>query len=323
MYSLYSLGQETLTLPITSQIPESTQLIFHCQKHLLDSGSQLILDEHCCANGIYADVWKGSLDRVKVAVKIWRGASLSTDSRQLFVKRLSEELDKWKRVEHSNIVPFLGVIPDHGPLPALVLPFYGNGHVMQYLQKNPSADILHLLGGVASALSYMHNSTPPIVHGDIKGSNILVNEAGEACLTDIGTSTIPYPPDWSVANREAARWMAPEVMDPGPDYEFDPDVYPVTTDSDIYSFGMTALEMYSGRVPFAHRRNYGGVVFDVVRGLRPPRPACPNLEDDVWSLIQSCWHQDPARRSSIDTVCSWIFLLSQMRQIRKESNARK
>jgi len=193
---------------------------------------------------------------------------------------------------------------------------------MQYLDNNPSADILHLLGGVASALSYMHNSTPAIVHGDIKGSNILVNESGEACLTDIGTSTIPYPPDWSVSNREGARWMAPEVMDPGPDYEFDADVYPVTPESDVYSFGMTALEVYSGQVPFVHRRFYGGVVFDVVRGLRPPRPACPNLEDDIWSLIQSCWHQDPKRRSSIDTVHSWLFLLSQMRQIRGQSNTR-
>jgi serine/threonine protein kinase len=301
---------------------DATPVIVHCEQHLLNSGSQLMLDEYCCANGVYADVWKGSLDSVNVAVKMWRGASLSTSSRQLFVKRLAEELDKWKRIQHPNIVPFLGVMSAHGPLPALVLPFYGNGHVMQYLENNPSTDILHLLEGIASALNYMHSLTPPIVHGDIKGANILVNEDGHACLTDIGTSTIPYPPDWSVANREGARWMAPEVMDPGPDYEFDPDVYPVTLESDVYSFGMTALEMYSGRVPFAHRRFYGGVVFDVVRGLRPPRPACPNLEDDVWTLIQSCWNQDPKRRSSIDTVRSWLFLLSQMRKIRGSSTTR-
>jgi hypothetical protein len=70
-----------------------------------------------------------------------------------------------------------------------------------------------------------------------------VNAAGEACLTDIGTSIIPYPPDWTMANREGARWMAPEVMDPGTECEPDSDVYAVTCESDVYSFAMTALEV--------------------------------------------------------------------------------
>ena len=74
-------------------------------------------------------------------------------------------------------------------------------------------------------------------------ANVLVNDAGDACLTDIGTSIIPYTPDWTMANREGARWMAPEVMDPGPDCEADSDLYTVTPESDVYSFAMTALEV--------------------------------------------------------------------------------
>jgi hypothetical protein len=76
-----------------------------------------------------------------------------------------------------------------------------------------------------------------------------VNDAGEACLTDIGTSIIPYPHDWTMADRESARWMAPEVMDPGPDTGADTGEYAVTPKSDVYSFAMTTLEVQNSFIP--------------------------------------------------------------------------
>ena len=70
-------------------------------------------------------------------------------------------------------------------------------------------------------------------------------------------------------------------------------------------------QMYTGRVPFAHRRFYGGVVFDVIRGVRPPRPECPKLTDDIWTVIQSCWNHDPKKRPTINTVGAWLHLHRQ------------
>lgn len=59
------------------------------------------------------------------------------------------------------------------------------------------------------------------------------------------------------------------------------------------------IQVYTGNVPFSARRFYGSVVLDVMRGIRPPRPSlesCPNLKDELWDVIQSCWAQDPCQR---------------------------
>lgn len=120
--------------------------------------------------------------------------------------------------------------------------------------------------GVANALIFLHGSTPPIVHGDIKGvrskilletrysslpisqANVLVNDAGEACLSDIGISKIPFPLDWTQPfGTRSARWMAPELIAPNDDGADD---YPVTRQTDVYSFSMTVIEVCPKRIDF-------------------------------------------------------------------------
>lgn len=107
----------------------------------------------------------------------------------------------------------------------------------------------------------MHGLTPPIVHGDIKGvgsnflveayhssfsifsqTNVLVNDAGEACLSDIGVAKIPFPLDWihwHSLGPKSVRWMVQELIVPNADCEED---YPVTCQTDVYSFSMTVIE---------------------------------------------------------------------------------
>jgi len=75
------------------------------------------------------------------------------------------------------------------------------------------------------------------------------------------------------------------------------------------------LEVYTGNVPFSARRFYGSVVLDVMRGIRPPRPSlesCPNLKDELWDVIQSCWAQDPCQRPTMDIVGSWLRLIDRV-----------
>jgi hypothetical protein len=131
---------------------------------VLENPLELSLDEYYFANGVYADMWLGNLGNRVVVAKVWRGASLSSESRQRFVavsfpriahrkllmvwfnrQRLSQELGKWKQLRHPNIVSFIGVAACRGPLPALILPHHVNGNVITYVSKNPSADILHLV----------------------------------------------------------------------------------------------------------------------------------------------------------------------------------
>lgn len=77
------------------------------------------------------------------------------------------------------------------------------------------------------------------------------------------------------------------------------------------------MQVYTGNVPFSARRFYGGVVLDVMRGIRPPRPSlesCPDLKDELWDVIQSCWAQDPCQRRELSYIavynmCDSFFLL--------------
>jgi len=245
-------------------------------------------------------------------VKVWRGVSLPVENRKSLDMQLAKQLDQWKRCDHVNIVPFLGVVPRQGNLPSVVIPYYKGEHVMQYVSANPAADKLHLINGVAAALGYLHSLTPPIVHGDIKGSNILIDETGNACLSDVSIARVSFPLEWTQAHGTgSARWMAPELIDP----QEGADEYPVTLHTDIYSFGMTILEILTGRPPFSHRRHDSSVICDIFYGRRPHRPANSDLTDSIWALIQSCWRQEPLQRPNINVVGFWLSLLSQTRTI--------
>lgn len=58
---------------------------------------------------------------------------------------LMEHLDEWKRCEHVNIVPFLGLLHREGNIPSLVIPYYKDTDVLSYLRHNPTADKLLLV----------------------------------------------------------------------------------------------------------------------------------------------------------------------------------
>ncbi|KAJ6471662.1 kinase-like domain-containing protein, partial [Mycena vitilis] len=237
-----------------------------------------------------------------VALKQWHAAVVTQECRVLFTKRLARELDRWRTLAHPNIAPVLGLALHIANLPALVVPAHRT--VTQLLRDDPHADVAFLMHGVAAGLAYLHAQKPPIVHGNLKGSSILVSSSGSALLSDIGIAGIPQPPDWAFHVVDDARWMAPEVMDPSlrPELAFDgedgltPDArLPVTPESDVYSFGMLSYETHTRARPFAPTIWAAGVVIRVVEGKRPPRPSqeqSPQLTDAMWELVGFCWKQN-------------------------------
>ncbi|KAG9092276.1 hypothetical protein FRC06_000165 [Ceratobasidium sp. 370] len=65
-----------------------------------------------------------------------------------------------------------------------------NGTLPQYVSSNPNADRLCLGHQVATALDYLHRID--VVHGDIKGANVLISNEGYAQLTDFGSSMLKH-----------------------------------------------------------------------------------------------------------------------------------
>ncbi|KDQ55371.1 hypothetical protein JAAARDRAFT_37378 [Jaapia argillacea MUCL 33604] len=305
----------------------------HEQLFTLPDESQMSHEEFCFTGSGCTDLYRGKLGAMMVMIKAWRGASFSTSESQDFTRRLLVELKIWRSLSHPSVVSFLGLTWHWGQIPSMVFPFYKNGNIMSYL-KSGMGDGGALLLDVASALVYMHNLDPPIAHGDIKGSNILISDDGHALLTDLGLGSVAAYSNFSIANiGSACRWLAPEIIYPGPGFEGE---IRGSREGDVYSFGMTVLEVFTGEEPFANRKYGSMVVYDVINGRRPPRPAPPApssssskskskstqptskmkvISDDLWSLIESCWVQEPEKRPGMGTVAAWLEVLTRVGEV--------
>ncbi|KAJ7596242.1 hypothetical protein C8J56DRAFT_397307 [Mycena floridula] len=114
----------------------------------------------------------------------------------------------------------------------------------------------------------------------------------------------------TIGSRErSVRWMPRELLLP-------------TTDPkslkqpsrDIYAFGCTVLEIYTGMDPFAHCVNDYQVVKKLLEGLLPGKPR-DVLPDGLSSVIEACWRKDPDQRPSAGIV---VPMLEQVLSDHKE-----
>ncbi|KAG8909006.1 hypothetical protein FRB99_000109 [Tulasnella sp. 403] len=258
------------------------------------------------AIGGYSDVYQATWDRpsgeVQVAIKILRARHTSSrplteaNKQDRVTQRMRREMRVWIRAQHPRIIPLFG----HAILaagPSLVSPWYTNGNITEFLRSNPDADRRALLSQVAEGLVFLHNSNPVIIHSDIKGSNVLISDSGEAELCDFGLSKIlddtPSELTSSGLGAGTLRWMAPELLDG----------QKPTTQSDIYSFGCLVLEVMTGKLPFV-KQEFMVAIIDAkrTRGIEPADYPEIDQTDLLWSIILECCARDPALRPTADQV---------------------
>ncbi|KAG6811443.1 hypothetical protein H0H92_007360 [Tricholoma furcatifolium] len=117
-----------------------------------------------------------------------------------------------------------------------------HGDINAYLKNNPATPRLPLAVDVASGLWYLHEND--IIHGDLKGPNILIDDAGQARLADFGISgvsdsnIIAWTSQSSGGSQGGSvRWQAPELFD----VQNDAGVKN-STSSDVYAWGCVAYE---------------------------------------------------------------------------------
>lgn len=261
--------------------------------------------------GGYADVWKGDytwLDQGKpkqeiVAIKKSRKGTHITG--EITVK-LYQEVHTWQKLAHKNIVPFYGIYMFPDGLYGMVSPFFPNGHVIQYL-KGTKEDPIKLLYDVAKGIEYLHLKT--VIHGDIKGTNILVHDDGHACLMDFGLAQIQDEQMMALGQINSntgtsLRWSAPELLKPA-------SVKTLKTEkSDVYSFACTAVEMMILKVPYSHISDPAALIRKICSGEHPTRPRSPSWEpsDGLWILLRSCWNGRAEERPTIREVTNELKL---------------
>ncbi|KDQ51595.1 hypothetical protein JAAARDRAFT_199049 [Jaapia argillacea MUCL 33604] len=284
--------------------------------------------------GGYADIFKGSylgrltaFKRLRVFVE---NQNADPDRKRKMQTMLFQEALVCRQICHPSILPFHGVWREkEGKLPYLLAPWMAHGNAHKFSQAERRGHVIdrlvsgavslpshaytrHLeqqLIGVVEGLAYLHQEG--IIHGDLTGKNILVEEsdgAYRAQLCDFGLAILFTSPSSQLyyqsnssggGERGTIRWMAPETLFPQyskPSFE-----------TDMYQFACVALELYSGQDPFSEYRHDVEVLHAVTAGTRPRHPGAGKYgrtlpRTPLWDVMEQCWKQTPLDRPTATVV---------------------
>ncbi|KAG6917751.1 hypothetical protein DXG01_001289 [Tephrocybe rancida] len=268
-------------------------------------------DEYPVYSGVFSDIYRGRLHHSgehRVCIKVIRPYSTSTQGHVF--KTIAQQASIWLQLFHPNLLPFYGFY-NFRNRPSLVYPWAKNGAVVKYLMENPTASRDSLCLDVARGVEYLHEND--ILHGDLRGENILVDESGRAYITGFAFSKIvdedfQHWTSESYAAREGGtvRWQAPELLDPGGNVGN-------TQASDVYAWASLCYEIFTGCLPFFAIKRDVTIMAKILQGGRPTRPTAlqkcrttngVNIKDAIWALMEACWHHEPRQRPTISQAIS-------------------
>nr|KAJ3419454.1 hypothetical protein HK105_006940 [Polyrhizophydium stewartii] len=251
-----------------------------------------VLKSQPLGKGGYGEVYRGRFDASTVAVKLIRAKHQSA-----LLPMLRKEVLAWYPLRHRNIVPLMRVCLDT-EWPLLLMPLMRED-ARDFVCKRPDLSVesrTWMLGQIARGMAYMHQSTPPVIHGDLKANNVLI---GTVCITDFGMSFVKTSPTADTVRRtHALRWVAPEAHDVG---------YKLDLPSDVFAFAMTAVEILTGELPFAEESSDEIVKEWVLDGERPYQPK--GTPESLWQILDDAWHHDPAKRPEFSKIVEMLDAL--------------
>ncbi len=203
-----------------------------------------------------------------------------------FAERFGREAQTLAGLQHPHLLRILDYGERQG-LHFLATEYFEGGSLRELIAKGPlePAFALRLLREFGGALAYAHDQG--LVHRDIKPSNVLIDAAGHACLADFGIvhQIAPRPETADLTETAQAlgtpHYMAPEVM-----------VGEVNARSDIFSLGVVAYEMLTGKLPIGR--------------FTPASETC-TVGSHADRAIDRCLRTDPRDRwSSVDEMITAI-----------------
>jgi serine/threonine protein kinase/ABC-type glycerol-3-phosphate transport system substrate-binding protein len=192
-----------------------------------------------------------------------------------FVRRFDHEAQIVARLEHPHVVPLYDYWrePDAA---YLVMRFLRGGSVEDLLEAGPLdlSRVMSITEQIASALSAAHRQG--VVHRDVKPGNVLLDEEGNAYITDFGVALDAGSPERSTGTmmRGTPAYLSPEQIR----------LEPASPRSDVYALGIVVFEMLTGGHPFPDSSLTALLdhhVRDALPSMRTFRPALPREADEV------------------------------------------
>ncbi|SAM07244.1 hypothetical protein [Absidia glauca] len=258
--------------------------------------------------GTFGDVYlglnpfSGELMAVK-QVELPVENSASVERKRSMVEALRREIALLQELQHENIVQYLGSQSD-------------NAHFSIFLEYVPGGSVAGLLASygafqeplvksfvrqILKGLTYLHGKD--IVHRDIKGANVLVDNKGGVKISDFGISKKVEDDIMQVASTASHRpslqgsifWMAPEVVKQTQ----------YTRKADIWSLGCMVVEMFTGDHPFPEFSQMQAI-FQIGSYTAPDIPE--HISEDAKDFLKCTFQLDHEQRPTAHKLLSHPFL---------------
>ncbi|KAL0562302.1 hypothetical protein IC582_002754 [Cucumis melo] len=263
--------------------------------------------ERVLGKGGFGMVYYGVLDDTEVAVKMISPSAVQGYS------QFQAEVTILMRVHHRNLTSLVGYMNDGGHL-GLVYEYMAKGNLAEHLSEKTTSilsweDRLRIAIDAAQGLEYLHHGCkPPIVHRDVKTTNILLTEKFNAKLSDFGLSKT-YPTD------DKSYMSTIIVGTPG---YLDPEYYTsnrLTEKSDVYGFGVSLMEVISCRPVISNiedpETNYIAkwmrtmVAQRNIKNIVDPRLKEAYESNSIWKAVRlalACVSEDSSERPTMNQV---------------------
>ena len=225
--------------------------------------------------------------------------------KESMVAALRREIDLLRDLHHPHIVQYLGSNSSDDKF-NIFLEYVPGGSVAAMLNsygKLKEPLIRNFVRQILSGLSYLHSRD--IIHRDIKGANVLVDNKGNIKISDFGiskrveVSNLGNPGKGGAANRSSLQgsvfWMAPEVVKQTS----------YTRKADIWSLGCLVVEMFTGEHPFPNC-NQLQAIFQIGQRSKPATP--DEASEEGQAFLDLTFEFDHEKRPEADTLLQSPFL---------------
>jgi predicted Ser/Thr protein kinase len=237
-------------------------------------GQYVILEQ--IGRGGMSIVFRASQESIgrEVAIKVLHNTLIQQDP--TFLERFQREVKVSAFLQHPHILPVYDYGQNSGR-PFIVMAYIRGGSLDDRIREGPMSlsEVIPIVTQVADALDFAHSKG--VVHRDIKPSNVLLDENGNAYLSDFGLAKIS----------DAALQLTGSALLGTPDY-MAPDLAssePLSPSVDIYALGVSLYQMLTGHVPYTASTPMGVLMAHLSQPVPDVCAERPDLSETMQQVV--------------------------------------
>lgn len=242
-------------------------------------------------HGQFGEVWEGLWNNTTpVAIKTLKPGTMDP-------KDFLAEAQIMKRLRHLKLIQLYAVCTMEEPI-YIITELMKNGSLLEYLQGKGTGkgrnlklnQLIDMSAQIAAGMAYLESQN--YIHRDLAARNVLVADNNIVKIADFGLARLIKEDEYEarVGARFPIKWTAPEAAN----------YSKFSIKSDVWSFGILLTELVTfGRIPYPGMTN-AEVLHQVEHGYRMPCP--PNCPNALYDIMLECWHKDPMKRPTFETL---------------------